>query len=36
MEAPVPLSLFLYPDIFICKGSGAISIADGNKSIIAL
>lgn len=32
----MPLSIFLFPNIFICKGSGAISITDGNKSITAL
>lgn len=30
------LPLFLFPIVFICKGSGTTNITDGNKSIIAL
>lgn len=29
-------ALFLFPNVFICKGSSAISSTDGNKSITAL
>lgn len=35
-EVPTLLLLFLFPDVLLCKESGPVSIADGNKSITAL